>query len=611
MKKRITFSILIALFSAISFNNLNAANWFVKGDGTTNTTGGTTWATAVTLTKAASSAAAGDVIYLAAGTYTQTASITLGKAFTVIGGFAGTEDEASISTSMSNPAVNITKFTQAATSTFRIFAIGSSTNTGTITLQGVTFDGLNNNQNGQALECSSSSVLTVLIKNCAFKNFTATATGVAGALNINNVSTDVTVKNCSFENITSGNNGGAISVNAKVGNTLTVSGCSFKNTATPVLSTVYNGGAIYANNAGYTLNIDSCTFESTKASTGGAIYTAASLTANISNCTFSKCSTANPTAGSGHGGAINFQAPKLNITNCKFDQCTDNGRGLIYWNAASTKAVIKKSIFTSNTSGGTTQNSGAVFGVQNASSIVTIDSCFAYNNTSSANTSNMSSSVLYSAAGKSNITIKNSAFVGNIGKNTVTRAVTYAAGITTADTINIQNSIISNNTNTALNDTLRDVAQFSKTYSNLSYSNSIANGEFLTLGTNMPLPGSLAYLKTIYTNLLTVDDMASLTTPTAIADILAASNALLVKYNPITGASAASLKTGVRVFCVNGALHLSNLDQGSKVSIYSANGQLLNSCVVTSSTMSVPAKGFVVVKINSAQNSQVLKTFVK
>lgn len=606
MKKRLLLLVVIAMVANVSF----AANWFVKGDGNVNTTGGTTWATAVTLTKAASSAAAGDVIYVAAGTYTQTASVTLGKAFTVIGGFVGTEDENTIVPSMSNPTVNISKFTQAASSTFRILAIGSASLTGTITVQGLTFDALNNNQNGQAIECSSSSTLTTVIKNCGFKNFTATATGVAGALNVNNVTTDVTIKNCWFENITSGNNGGAMSVNAKVGNTISISGCTFKNTATPVVSTVYNGGAIYANNAGYTLNIDSCNFESTKASTGGAIYTAASLTANISNSRFYKCLTANPTAGSGHGGAINFQAPALNITNCTFDQCTDNGRGLIYWNAASTKTKIKKSIFINNTSGGTTQNSGAVFGVQNASSIVTIDSCYAYNNSSTANTSNMSSSVLYSAAGKSNITIKNSSFVGNVGKNTVTRAITYAAAQLTADTITIQNSIVSNNTNTATNDTLRDVAQFSKTYSKLSYNNVIVNGEYLTSGVNFPLPGSLAYLKTIYTNMLTVGDMTSLTSVSSINDIVSATNAILVKYNPATPIVGA-VSNNVKTYSSNGALHLSNLEQGSRVSVYSANGQLLSNSVATSATLSIPAKGFVVVRVNSAKNSEVVKAFVK
>lgn len=558
----------VIISSVITLNSLTAANWFVKGDPNTNTTGGTTWATAVTLTKAASSAAAGDVIYLASGIYTQTASITLGKAFTVIGGFSGTEDENTISVSMSNPTVNITRFTQAAASTFRIFAIGSSTLTGTLTLQGVTFDGLNNNQNGQAIECSSSSTLTVAIKKCSFKNFTATATGVAGALNVNNVSSDVTIKYCSFENIVSGNNGGAMSLNAKVGNTISISGCTFKNTATPVVSTVYNGGAIYANNAGYTLNVDSCTFESTKASTGGAIYTAASLTANITNCKFIKCLTANPTAGSGHGSAINFQAPVMNISNCTFDQCTDNGRGLIYWNAASTKSVIKKSIFTNNTSGGTTQNSGAVFGVQNASSFVTIDSCYVYNNTSSANTSNMSASVLYSAAGKSNIAIKNSTFVGNQGKYNVTRAIMYAVAQLTADTLSIQNSIISNNTNLATNDTVRDISQFSKTYSKINYSNIIANGEYLASGDN-----NGSYFKTIYSNLLTVSDMSSLTSAITINDVVTATKALLTKYNP--GTDIKTVSSNQSVFYSKDYLRFGNMVEN--INIYNLVGERVKS----------------------------------
>ena len=583
---KITFFLCV-----LSVSNLaGAANWFVKGDGNANTTGGTTWATAVTLTKAAGSAAAGDVIYLSAGTYTQIASVSLSKAYTVVGGFLGTEDESGINITMSNPVANITKFTQAATSTVRIFAIGSSTLTGTITLQGVTFDGLNNNQNGQAIECSSSSTLTTVIKNCTFKNLAATNTAVSGALNVNNVSADVSITNCWFENIVSGNNGGAMSVNAKVGNTILISGCTFKNTATPVVSTVYNGGAIYANNAGYTLNIDNCNFESTKASTGGAIYTAASLTANISNCKFIKCSTANPTAGNGHGGAINFQAPIMNISNCTFDQCTDNGRGLIYWNAASTKSIIKKSIFTNNISQGSTQNSGAVFGIQNAISNVNIDSCYAYNNTSSANTSNLSASVLYSAAGKSNITVNHSAFVGNIGKSNVTRAFIFAAGTTTGDTISIQNSIVSNNTNLATNDTIRDVTSFSTLYGKVNYSNMLANGEYHSLVSNLASPATP--LKTKYVNLLTSDDILSLTTPTIINDIVSTVTVLISKYNPTAGITQVSFNDNV--FYKNGELIFNRpIDN---VSVYSLMGKnILNSKAIQHISMNDFPKGIYLV----------------
>ena len=558
------------ILSALAFATLSAANWFVKGDPNTNTTGGTTWATAVTMAKAASSAAAGDVIYLAAGTYTQAANITLGKGYTVIGGFAGTEDEASITASMSNPTTNITKFTQAAASTFRIFNLGA-VQTGTVTIQAVTFDGLNNNQNGQAIECPSSSTLNAVIQNCKFTNFAATATGVAGAININNITANATIKDCWFETITSGNNGGAISTNTKTGYTISISGCTFKSTTAPSAVTNYSGGAIYSNGSStnaYTLSIDNCAFNGTKAGTGGAIYGATYITLNITNSTFQNCQTANTTAGSGHGGAIIFSSPFVNISNCKFDGCTDNGRGLIYWNAASTKATIKKSIFTNNTSGGTTQNSGAVFGIQNGIENVTIDSCYAYNNTSSAHATNGSASVLYSATGKSSITIKNSAFVGNVGKSLVTRAIIYAAAQTTADTINIQNSIVSNNTNTAVNDTLRDVAQFSKTYSKINYSNIIANGSYLALGDNTG-----AYFKTIYSNLLNTADMSTITTATTINDIVAATSALLTKYNPSTAIN--SVSSEEKVFC-----YQNNLSFGqtvSMVNIYNALGKRVKS----------------------------------
>ena len=163
----------------------------------------------------------------------------------------------------------------------------------------------------------------------------------------------------------------------------------------------------------------------------------------------------------------------------------------------------------------------------------------------------------------------------------------------------------------AVNDTLKDVSSFSNTYSKFGYTNIIANGEYLPTGLNFPLPGTLTALKKTYKNFLTADDMTSLTTPTSIVDIVAATNALLSKYNPATAITRVDKTNGVRVFSTNGRLQLSNLEQGSKVSVYSAGGQLLISREVSSTVLDIPAKGFVVVKVNSAKNSEVVKAFVK
>lgn len=587
----------LCLFSGI----LNAANWFVKGDGNSNVTGGSTWATAVTLTKAAGSAGAGDFIYLAKGTYIPTAVTSLSKAYTVVGGFNGDENEATITPSMSNPALYPTTFTVVGAQTFRAFNLGSSTNTGTLILSGINIDGFISSQNGNAIECNSSSVLDVEINNCSFKNISSSGATVSGAININNVSANVTIKDSKFENIASGNNGGAISTNAKSTNTITIQNCTFKNTYTPTSSTVYNGGAIYANSTGYTLNIKDCTFEDTKASTGGAIYLSTLLTANISNCNFVRCTTQHPTAGTGHGGAINFMAPILNITGCKFDNCSDNGRGLIYWNAASTKANIKKSIFINNTSSGTTQNSGAVFGIQNASSNVKIDSCYAYNNTSTANTSSMSASVLYSAAGKSNITVENSVFVKNIGKGTNTRAISYPAGLTTADTIVIKNSIVMANSNLATNDTLRDVMSPNDN-NRIEITNSLLNNKYLSTANNtLRFDGK-------YPNFLSEAEVSTITTKTTITDVVAAANILLGNY--VTSLPEGN-KTMVQSYSKNGKVYLMNLATGTKLSVYNNLGQLIHSASVNSGQYNFDAKNMIIMMITNAGNTQKLKMAVQ
>jgi hypothetical protein len=214
----------------------------------------------------------------------------------------------------------------------------------------------------------------------------------------------------------------------------------------------------------------------------------------------------------------------------------------------------------------------------------------------------MSASVLYSATGKSNIAIRNSVFVGNIGTSNANRAVIYATGQTSGDTISFTNTIVSNNTNvlSATTDTLRDISNFSTTYGKVSYNNIIANGEFRHSGNNLSSP--VYFKNSKYADLLTTSDMSTLTTPTTITDIVASAGALLVKYNPGTGINTVSSNqsvfyskdylrfgnsvenvniynlVGERVKCFNTAqdISLSDIPKGIYIANYHKGGQSLS-----------------------------------
>ena len=61
------------------------------------------------------------------------------------------------------------------------------------------------------------------------------------------------------------------------------------------------------------------------------------------------------------------------------------------------------------------------------------------------------------------------------------------------------------------------------------------------------------------------------------------------------------------MYAINGLVRVSNIEAGNKLSAYNAAGQLLFNETVNSSESSFAAKGFVIVKISSSTNYQVIK----
>ena len=166
---------------------------------------------------------------------------------------------------------------------------------------------------------------TIIFENCNFNNNKAASTssgkGGGGVANIYTPQACI-FKNCAFEDNSANENAGAVYKSSS--GTLTIEGCTFKN------SSGLEGGAIYQ--TGGTSNISNCVFQNNKATMsgnnwrgGGAIcVTGANTVANISNCTF----TGN-TASSGAGGAIRVNQSLAKIDNCVINENTAKRGGAI------------------------------------------------------------------------------------------------------------------------------------------------------------------------------------------------------------------------------------------------------------------------------------------
>jgi hypothetical protein len=65
------------------------------------------------------------------------------------------------------------------------------------------------------------------------------------------------------------------------------------------------------------------------------------------------------------------------------------------------------------------------------------------------------------------------------------------------------------------------------------------------------------------------------------------------------------------VTSVNGMIRLSGLEEGAMINVYSVNGQLISSQKAKAGSLSIAARGFVVVKVTSAGQNQVFKLIVR
>lgn len=334
-------TLIIILLALSCTGTISAANWYVATTGA-DTNDGSSGTPFLTIAKAITSAASGDVINIAAGTYQVTAALNPGdKTLTFQG------------------AGKATTFIQANTDGTTTNALGVFANTTplsaadrTYTFNDLTIKNSYPKTNGGGVNVSigTTKTLTLVFTNVDFTNNQITGTRSNGSAIALNGNTNATFTNCKF----SGNKaigggsklsyGGAICANISGSDqstdagtvTLNIYNCYFYNNQTHKY-----GGAIHvATTASYNarVTVKNSTFVSNQCNTnsssaagkGGAISVTVASTSGtnslwIENSTFSSNSTATTTAVGG-GGAIWYSADGAGATNnLTINHCTITG----------------------------------------------------------------------------------------------------------------------------------------------------------------------------------------------------------------------------------------------------------------------------------------------
>jgi len=254
-------------------------------------------------------ATAGDEIWVQQGTYTLAATIDIGKAISLYGGFTGSET----SRAQRNYAANVT--TVDGNNSVRCFMVYN-----TITIDGFTItkgDTHSDSSDGAGIRNGKS------------------ATTVSGYL---------TLSNCILSNNSSGNSAGAL---FNDWGTLTVNNCTFSS------NTANNARAGAIENYGSDMTITNCTFSGNTANNAGAVYypnTAGTPSATANNvftdCVFRQNSALAATS----DGGVTICDGNSTFTRCVFDRNTANRYGTVaFYGDNGFSHVFTNCVFTGNT----------------------------------------------------------------------------------------------------------------------------------------------------------------------------------------------------------------------------------------------------------------------
>ena len=327
-----------------------AAIWYVTPTGAGSQTG-VNWDNAFSNIQDAIDAAAttGDEIWVAGGTYTISAGISLNKTVQIFGGFSGIETSRVDRDWQANETTIDGRTNEVGC--FSISSFGPNS-----TIDGLTIKGYAEGNSGGGIFIAFT---TATIANCTFLNNFASDSG--GAIYISNAT--VTIINCNFlSNVSdAGLGGGAIFIESS--SPVTISDCNFSLNDNNDAA----GGAIHIQNSSPV--ITNCQFSNNNSRTGGGSVYNNGSSPTITNCTF----TGNNT-GAGEGAAIYNDHSSPEITNCNFssNDADENG-GAIYNDSSSPNIMYCN--FSANS---TEARGGAICNVNSSSP--TINACAFSNN---------------------------------------------------------------------------------------------------------------------------------------------------------------------------------------------------------------------------------------
>ena len=285
----------------------SGADWYVATTGS-DSNDGSEASPFKTPNVAVSSASAGDVIHVAAGTYTISSVITLNKAITLEGAGPEVTTLSSVSTSGNNaPAVFSVTHADAIVSGVKITKSSSSNVALTISSGMVTNCMIRSclaqsTYSGKAIKASGG-----LIVDCKIMDSGNPGNSKSGSAGCTDVSGSATFRSCLFTGNYVGygrtvvdhtyGGGGAMFCNPGSGKTVTLENCTFANNTGMMGGAILFGTAAHAAAAG-TVNMTRCVFAGNKlhhnvrkrgattCSKSFAYVTAGSLTVNATDCLF-------------------------------------------------------------------------------------------------------------------------------------------------------------------------------------------------------------------------------------------------------------------------------------------------------------------------------------
>ena len=585
---------LVLVFSLLCGSSLSAKDWFVKPNASGT---GESWDNPCNVSVIGGTPVGlidGDVVHIAAGIYQRSTSLTISKYVSVIGGYSSSLTGTTIPATRSLD-VDSTIFEPTAGGTARCLNINATTAS---PFNKIVIDGLN------------------------FKGFTMATANGGTALSIGNSQSDIDFKNVNFINNVSLNAiGGAVSMGAVTYNiTVSFDNCKFVgNQATWSTGNGY-GGAFYCNNGTTSpkiFNFTNCTFKNNTAyGRAGALYFTSLITCNISDCVFDSNYCTNAADNTSSGGCIyvagGTQGNTLNVTRSIFVNSSCTAKGSVFWFNTIPKNTLNLTdcSLIGNFAKRKSSARAAIDADSYANLDVVLNNCVLSNYNSKTDGTRQSKAadlmpLNAATSGSTSSTFTNTILNGTHFTNV--RNNTFDA--LSPDTLYKLTGFLADSTiNLALSGEL-------KITNKIVYTKTFAPAEGLFVHTQIFEVKRLMGIP--MTLIATVPDGYALTVDGT--DYLSGTSTINIPVSATDPVVSIKLSSGISrptinkssVTSVNGMIRLSGLEEGAMINVYSVNGQLISSQKAKAGSLSIAARGFVVVKVTSAGQNQVFKLIVR